>query len=169
MKSSIVLAMHGAPPNDFPRREMAEMFSLRSRLGHSSDSAGGEAESRYAELEARMRAWPRTAQNDPYHAASYELASQLSRLTECPVVVGFNEFCSPSLDEALNQAAVQADRRVVIITPMMTRGGEHSEVDIPAAVERARQRYPEIDFHYQWPFHVSEIARFLASQIRHVL
>lgn len=32
MKSVIVLAMHGSPPRDFPRADLAEFMSLHGRL-----------------------------------------------------------------------------------------------------------------------------------------
>jgi sirohydrochlorin cobaltochelatase len=49
---------------------------------------------------------------------------------------------------------------------MMTRGGEHAEVDIPAAIDRSRERHPGISIQYAWPFDTTEIADFLASQIQ---
>jgi sirohydrochlorin cobaltochelatase len=48
---------------------------------------------------------------------------------------------------------------------MMTRGGEHAERDIPAAIDRAQNRHPAVAFQYIWPFDAAQIARFLASQI----
>ncbi len=169
MRTVILLAMHGAPPNDFPRRELGEFFSLRTRLAHSAGPDRATMEQRHAELEARMLAWPRTAQNDPYYAAAQDLAAQLRLTAEAEVVVGFNEFCAPTLDEALDQAMAQTPDRVVVVTPMMTRGGEHSEVDIPEAVRRAKERHPGVPIVYAWPFDVSDIALFLTSQIRRSL
>ncbi len=165
MRTVVVLAMHGAPPNDFPGREMGEFFGLRTRLDHSAGPDRADLERRCAELEAKMRAWPRTAQNDPYYAGAQELATQLREVSEHEVIVAFGEFCGPNLDEALDQAAAMSPERVVMATPMMTRGGEHSEVDIPEAVRRAKERHPQLSFTYAWPFDASEIARFLASQI----
>lgn len=49
---------------------------------------------------------------------------------------------------------------------MMTQGGEHSEVDIPAAIQRARKKFPTITFTYLWPFDVNEVAYFLANIIK---
>lgn len=160
----IVLAMHGMPPRDFPPREAAEFFSLHARPPH-----GGPddviLQRRKAFLEAKMREWPRTAENDPFHAGSYALAAHLSQAAGVPVVVGFNEFCAPSLDEAFDRAAASGARRVLVMTPMMTRGGKHSEVDIPEAVRRAKERHPGISFHYVWPFDPAAVADFLAAQI----
>src|SRR4051812_30373449 len=51
---------------------------------------------RRAEIGAKMRAWPRTAANDPFFAGSQELADHLSQASGCQVVVGFNEFCDPT-------------------------------------------------------------------------
>lgn len=162
---NIVLAMHGAPPNDFPRQEVAELFALHGRLEHAAGPERAALERRFDELHAKMRAWPRTAENDRFWAASLEMAQALRRETGHSVVVGFNEFCAPSLDEALDEAAAQGARQIVVLTPMMTRGGEHAEADIPAAIHRAQERHPQVRFEYAWPFPTDEIARFLAAQV----
>jgi sirohydrochlorin cobaltochelatase len=171
MTTAVVLAMHGAPANDFPPGELAEFFRLHARAEGKGDgtACGGEpgrgaGADRFTELESRIRRWPRTTANDPYHAASYDLARRLGEASGLEVVVGFNEFCAPDLDEALDRAASRAER-VVVVTTMMTAGGEHAEEDIPAAVDRARVRNPAVAFVYAWPFEPSGVAAFLAAQI----
>jgi len=169
MKAIIVLVMHGVPPIDFPERETAELFSLQAQVKKVARPERAALERRLMELDAKMRAWPRTAQNDPFHAGSQELAEQLSKATGREVIVGFNEFCAPSLDDALSQAIAMGAEKVIVVTPMMTRGGEHAEVDIPAAVKAAQAQHPEIPIVYAWPFRVSETANFLASHIADLL
>ncbi len=165
MRRVIVLAMHGVPPSDFPPHEIAEFFSLHGRLEHGGGPDGEALRRRRDELDAKIRNWPRTPQNDPFHAGSQELAEHLRRVTGQTVIVGFNEFCAPDLDTALDQAAGLAPDQVVVITPMMTRGGGHSESDIPSAVQRAREKHPGLRIDYAWPFEAGEVARFLADQI----
>jgi sirohydrochlorin cobaltochelatase len=164
-QNQIVLAMHGAPPQDFPRREMGEFFGLHSRLTQSGGPPSADLQKRHNELETKMRAWPRTAENDPFHAASLALAADLQAAAGCPVRVGFNEFCAPSLEEALDAAAAEEPDTVIVVTPMMTRGGEHAEQEIPELVEAARQRHPGVVFRYAWPFPSATVAQFLANQI----
>jgi sirohydrochlorin cobaltochelatase len=164
MKAVIVLAMHGAPPLDFPEQELAEFYNLHARLARTFGAGETAAHRRSAELEAKIRTWPRTPKNDPFFAGSQELAVQLRRASGRKVVLGFNEFCAPSLDEALDQAAEQGAEKIIVVTPMMTRGGEHAEKDIPEAVEQARSRHPKEKFIYAWPFPVSEVAEFLTAQ-----
>jgi RimJ/RimL family protein N-acetyltransferase/sirohydrochlorin ferrochelatase len=161
----IVLAMHGTPPNDFPRQELGEFFRLHTQMDTSSRPANPALFACHAELEARVRSWPRTALNDPFHYASQELASHLQQVTGHPVLVGFNEFCAPSVEEALEDAVAAGATQVIVVTPMMTRGGEHAEVEIPAIIAQVQKRCPEVRFIYAWPFNGAEIARFLASQI----
>jgi sirohydrochlorin cobaltochelatase len=169
MKTVVVLAMHGAPPRDFPRQDMAEFFALHSQLERGGSGEREAVERRHAELEVKMRAWPRSAENDPFFAASQELGQHLSQAAGFPVIVGFNEFCAPSLDDALDEAVAEGAEKVIVITPMMTRGGEHSQVDIPDAIKEAQERHPAVTMLYAWPFEVSEVAQFLAEQIeRHV-
>jgi sirohydrochlorin cobaltochelatase len=116
----------------------------QDRLKNATGVERVALERRHLELDAKMRAWPRTAQNDPFYAGSQELAANLSRTSECEVIVGFNEFYAPSLDDALNQVIARGAEKAIVITPMMTRGGEHSEVDIPAAVQAVQAQHPEI-------------------------
>ena len=164
MKTAMVLAMHGAPPHDFPKNEIGELFGLHARLEHTSGPERAALEMRHEELEAKMRVWPRTIQNDPFHAGSLELASKLRLATDLEVIAGFNEFCAPTLDEAFDQAIKQGAEKVVAVTPMMTRGGEHSEADIPKAIQRTQEMYPNVEILFVWPFDVTKVAQFLADQ-----
>lgn len=163
---AIVLAMHGAPPLDFPPQETAELFMLHERLEHASQSERSQLEQRYHELDRKMRDWPRTPDNDPFYAGSRELARELQAASSCPVILAFNEFCAPDLDQALDDSTACGRARIVVVTAMLTRGGEHAEAEIPAAVERARQRHPGCDIVYAWPFDSREVAQLLASQIQ---
>jgi len=116
-----------------------------------------------------MRRWPRTEENDPFFTASQKIARELSESLKTKVFLGFNEFCAPNIEEAISLAAAESPDKIVVITPMMTRGGEHSEVDIPGAVARARANHPDTDIAYAWPYDTADIAAFLAGQIKRFL
>ncbi|MCS7259436.1 MAG: CbiX/SirB N-terminal domain-containing protein [Anaerolineae bacterium] len=165
MKTIIVLAMHGALPDDFPRHELDMFFSLRAQFKRATPEERSQLEEQLRTLERRIRTWPRTAANDPFYAASQAIGTELSRLTGREVIVAFNEFCAPDVGEGLELAVQRGARRIIVLTPMLTRGGDHAEKEIPAAIEHARQRYPEVTFVYAWPFADKAIARFLADQI----
>ena len=163
-KSIIVLAMHGVPPKDFPRYELAEFFGLYLHLEHKGELPPDRRQ-KHDKLQKKLQEWPRTPNNDPYFHSSQKLAKELSIITSCEVIVGFNEFCKPSIIEALETAIAKNPPKILVITPMMTPGGEHSEVDIPAAIEHIRKRHPAIKIKYIWPFDLSKVAKFLADQI----
>jgi sirohydrochlorin cobaltochelatase len=165
----IVLVMHGAPPKDFPRQELREFFGLHARMEQVKGPEQGALAQRHTQLEAKMRAWPRTAQNDPFWAASYQMAKDLAQATGHEVLVGFNEFCAPTLEDALEKAVETEVEPIVVVTPMMTRGGEHAEVEIPETVHQAQVRHPEVSFKYAWPFETTQVAQFLADQIDRAL
>jgi sirohydrochlorin cobaltochelatase len=164
MDTAIVLAMHGAPPADFPKQELVEFFGLHARLEHAGPGERTALAARYDELEAKMRAWPRTELNDPFHAGSIGISQALANAAGMPVILGFNEFCAPSLRETLDQASLDY-RRVIVVTPMLTPGGEHAGADIPSAIEQARARNRRTEYIYAWPFDTADIAAFLAAQV----
>ncbi len=159
MRKVVVLVMHGVPPADFPREEAREYFRLHSESGDEQERR------RYEELDGKMRRWPRNADNDPYYVGSHRLADELTRAAGLEVAVAFNEFCGPSVDEALDQAAAGGAGGAIVVTPMMTSGGEHSEADIPQAIERAGTRHPHVRYVYAWPFATQAVAGFLAAHI----
>jgi sirohydrochlorin cobaltochelatase len=168
MTTFIVLASHGAPPAGFPHPELSEFFRLHSQLESGHRHRGQlltDVQVRYERLESRMRNWPRNEKNDPFYAGTISLAKELEAESGLPVIVGFNEYCAPSLDEALEQAVAKGDSRVVVITPMMTSGGVHSEHDIPECIGVARAKNPNIEFVYAWPFDRTKVANFLAAQV----
>ncbi len=162
----VVLAMHGTPPRDFPKNEMMELFALYQRLESAGEAERKDLEKRHRKLEEKMRNWPRTAENDPFFASSQQIARSLSEVLKAEVFIGFNEFCAPSIEEAIGQAAARSPEKIVVITPMMTRGGKHSEVDIPLALKNAQENYPDLEIVYAWPYEISDIAQFLAKQIK---
>lgn len=159
------MAMHGAPPKDFPRHELAEWFQLHERVERAGAEERAGLKQREAELEARMRAWPRTEENDPFYVNSIAMGAELSEAAGLPVVVGFNEFCAPSLEEAMLQAIDDGVQKLVVITPMLTPGGEHAQHDIPAAIERVQSVHPDAAIVYAWPFKREDVARFLAARV----
>lgn len=166
MKTLIVLAMHGMTPKDFPEGEKNQFFKLRAALSRPEPGLDRQASlKRLEELDRKMRQWPRTPQNDPFHFAATKLAEHLSAKTGYEVRLGYNEFCAPDLPQALDLAAESGAQRVLVVTPMMTRGGNHSEEEIPQLVEEAVKRHPGTRFIYAWPFAEEEIASFLASQL----
>lgn len=164
MNRIIILAMHGVPPNDFPKKELGEFFSL-----HMKKEVSGflplELQEKHDELDKRLRIWERTEKNDPYFVSSMRLASELKKITNCEVIVGFNEFCGPSVIDALENAINENAEKIQVITPMMTPGGEHSEKDIPEAIELIRKKYPKVKIEYVWPFSITDVAEFLAEQL----
>ncbi len=164
--ASIVLAMHGATPNDFPEEARVAYFHLRAKLKSSTLPDRASVQMQHDILDKKIRDWPRTAQNDPFYVGSQALADALRRAAGCPVLVGFNEFCAPDLDEALEQAAALPHPTIIVVTPMMTVGGGHAEGDMPEAIRRVQARHPHRQIHYAWPFPTAEIARFLAEQVK---
>ena len=166
MSIIIVLAMHGAPPKDFPKNKLHELMGLHAQMEHAPHEGRARLEHRFNELDAEIRSWPRTLENDPFYAGAQDMAAQLKRASGHDVIVGYNEFCAPRIDEAIDQAVGQGAKRIIVVTPMMTRGGEHAEKEILEDIERCRKRHPGSNICYAWPFETSEVAQFLAAQVK---
>ncbi len=165
MSIIIILAMHGAPSRDFPGNKLHEFMELHAQMEHAPQGDTAQMEQRYNELDSEVRNWPRTPENDPFYAGAQDMAAQLASASGYEVIVGYNEFCAPRIDEAMDQAAVQGADKIIVVTPMMTRGGEHAEKEIREEIERGRKKYPGVEISYAWPFEPSEVAQFLAAQV----
>lgn len=159
----VILVGHGGVPKDFPKDLLGELQRLeKERLARG----GKEMSPREAELDQKIRRWPRTAQTDPYQAGMERLGEKLrQRLRGKEVVVAYNEFCAPSLEEAISEAASRGYSSVRVLTIMLTPGGYHSEVEIPQIARDMASRHPDVRIQYLWPYDLSEVAELLSKQL----
>ena len=163
--SAVVLIGHGAPATDTPPQFIGELMSLEWRQDHGAH-APHELHGRAAELDATIRDWPRRAGNDPYKIGLEHIAQALKPLLPTGLfAIGYNEFCRPSIAEAIEQVIAQGATQVFVIPSMLTPGGVHSEVDIPRALEAVRAAHPAVSITYIWPFDVQQVAALLASHL----
>lgn len=159
----VILVGHGGVPKDFPKDLLGELQRLeKERLARG----GKEMSAREAELDQKIRRWPRTAQTDPYQAGMERLGERLrQRLKGKEVVVAYNEFCAPSLEEAIAEAASRGFSDIRVLTIMLTPGGYHSEVEIPQITRDMASRHPDARIEYLWPYDLGEVAELLSKQL----
>ena len=161
-KRAIVLVGHGAAPADYPRERLRRLKSLEAER---TARGRGEMSDEEAALDREIRAWPRTPASDPYKSGLEELARALARRSGREVAAAYNEFCGPSLEDAVSALAAGGAARIEVATTMFTRGGIHSECEIPHAVGRLRERFPSVEIVYAWPYDADLAADFLARHL----
>ena len=162
-RAAIVLVGHGGIAKGIPPELVGELKRLEAER-----QRGGEAHmsEREAELDRQVRNWPRTPESDPYKFGLEALANRLApRLGGRRLMVAYNEFCAPSVDDAIDTLVAEGWNRLTLVTTMFTRGGSHAEFEIPALVAAARQRHPRIRIDYAWPFDLEQIADFLGRHL----
>lgn len=158
----VVLVGHGAVARDCPRELVTRLKALEAQRRVT----GGPPTAEEHELDAHIRQWPRTPQNDPYHHGIEALAERLrARLTGTQVLVAFNEFCAPTVEAAVEDLVAAGVSDISIVPSMLTPGGVHSEVDIPQTIEPLRARYPRVTLRYAWPVDLDLIADMLSRHL----
>lgn len=158
----VILVGHGGIPTDCPR----ELVMRLKRLEGQRREAGGRPSSEEVDLDRRIRHWRRTSQTDPYQAGLQKLASVLKPLLNGALfAVAYNEYCAPTLMEAVRDIIDQGASDITVITTMVTPGGSHAEVEIPEILEQLRRLHPEVALRYAWPFDLDLVAGMLAKQI----
>ena len=169
-KTAVVLIGHGAPATDCPPQLIGELMALEWRGNHPGDAHQHHVDGRAAELDAKIRGWPRHGSNDPYKAGLERLADALKpRVPTELFAIGYNEFCRPTIAEAIDDVIRRGATRVLVVPSMFTPGGVHSERDIPAALEAVRRAHPWITIDYLWPFDLEAVAALLASHVKAVI
>ena len=84
------------------------------------------------------------------------------------ILEAYNEFCAPSLEESFETALERGAREITVIPTMFTRGGIHSEKEIPDILVKLSKLHPQIAIRYVWPFDITTIAKMLAAEISRV-
>ncbi len=157
-RSAVVLVGHGSVPADVPRPLVQRLRALEAERR----STGGKMSDEEHDLDAKIRRWPRTPATDPYKAG-VEAIAEVLRGRVGNVVVAFNEYCAPSLEQAVTELVRTGATHITIVTTMLTPGGVHSEVEIPETVQALQKAYPDVFLRYAWPFDLDSVARLLAD------
>ncbi|MEN2975248.1 MAG: CbiX/SirB N-terminal domain-containing protein [Candidatus Caldarchaeales archaeon] len=160
LKVGVVLVGHGQLPRDLPSEIGREYMKLKFKVERSP-----EEEASFKSLEEKVMNWPRNESNDPYYHSLQMIAEELEKKRRYSMVwIAFIDFCKPTVKEAIEEACSSDVEVIVVTTTMMTRGGEHSEEDIPRILEEFKSRCGK-PIIYAWPFNLSEIASLLSDVI----
>jgi sirohydrochlorin cobaltochelatase len=159
----VVLVGHGGIPRDCPQELVTKLKQLEARRRAAKLPPSPEE----IELDGKIRRWPRTAATDPYRSGLEAVAEQLrSRLKGTLFALAYNEFCAPTLEEAVEGLITQGASHIIVATTMFTPGGSHSEIEIPEILDRLRRQHPRVELHYAWPFDLHLVASMLAEQVQ---
>ena len=162
-KKAVILVGHGGLPSDMPS-EMVEKFM---RVHKGRIKAGGPITEHEIQLDTSIRKWERTPENDPYKTGLESLASHMEPMLKGHILkTAYNEFCYPAIEDAVDELASENVSKIIIITTMITRGGSHSEKEIPEELHALCSKHPNIDIQYAWPFSMDAFALFLTTHIK---
>ena len=162
-QKAVILVGHGGLPRDCPR-EIIQQFK---QLERERKGSGQLATAQEQDLEKRIREWPRTPENDPYKAGLEQLAERLEPLLEgTPLVLAYNEFCAPTIEDAVVDLATRGINCITVVPTMLTPGGSHSEIEIPEILDNLRADHPAVDIRYAWPADLDLLAGMLAGLLK---
>ena len=163
VRRAVVLVGHGGVPRDYPRERLMQLRALETRRRASGTPPSDEE----AALEHELRHWPRTPENDPYQAGLTSLAAHLRpRLEPARLVLAYNEFCAPTVAEAIRALAADGVTDIIAVPSMFTPGGVHAEIEIPQTISALQAELPHLRLQYAWPFAGEHLAAFFAEHRR---
>jgi sirohydrochlorin cobaltochelatase len=159
----IILVGHGGIPKDYPRERLTKLRALEARRR----ATGGPPTAEEMELDREIRQWPRTPKTDPYRAGLEALAAELKPFLDGErFTIAYNEFCAPTVQEAVSEMVALGVKEIVVVPSMLTPGGSHSEIEIPETLERLRAEHDGLSIRYAWPFDLTAVAGMLAAQLQ---
>jgi len=157
---AVILVGHGGIPKDYPQ----DLVTKLKRLEAQRRATGSPMSER--ELDHKIRQWPRSPETDPYQAGLETLASHMRPLLQgTQFALAYNEFCGPTLEEAVGNLIESGAQDITVVSTMFTPGGSHSEYEIPEEMAELRKKYPEATLTYAWPFDLGVVAHMLMDHI----
>ncbi len=161
-KKGIILVGHGGIPKDYP----ADLVSKLKRLEAQRRAAKQPMSAEELALDTKIRTWPRTPESDPYQAGLEALGNQMKPMINGALFsLAYNEFCGPTLQEAVKSLIKQGAESITVVSTMFTPGGSHSEYEIPEEMEELRHEHPNVQLQYAWPYDLSQVSKMLVEHI----
>ena len=162
-RKGVILVGHGGIPRDCPQDLVTRLKRLEAQRRAAKQPPSAEE----LELDQKIRRWPRTKASDPYQSGLEAVGAVLRpHLNGTLFALAYNEFCAPTLEEAVEDLVKQGATSITVLTTMFTPGGSHSEVEIPEILEQLKPQYPTVELRYAWPFDLQLIAKTLTEQLR---
>lgn len=159
----VILIGHGGIPKDYP----GDLVTKLKRLEAQRKAAGASMSKEEHDLDQKIRLWPRTPETEPYQAGLDSLAAHLQPLLDSThFSTAYNEFCTPTLSEAIEQQIANGAKNITVISTMFTPGGSHSEFEIPQEMVELRQKHPAVTLTYAWPFDLGKVAEMLLEHVK---
>jgi len=83
---------------------------------------------------------------DPDWAAPFNIIKQQLQAArpQLQIELAFQDFMSPTLEEAAAQVAARGTRRAVLVPLFMAQGG-HLKQDLPRMVGKIREQHPQLE------------------------
>jgi len=161
-KKGVVLVGHGGIPKDYP----GELVTKLKRLEAQRRAMGQSMSAEELELDTKIRTWPRTPGTDPYQAGLEALAAEMKPLVNGALFsVAYNEFCGPTLSQAVEDLIKKGATSITVVSTMFTPGGSHSEYEIPEEMAELRQQHPDVTLTYAWPYNLNKVSHMLMEHI----
>lgn len=161
-KKAILLVGHGGIPKGYPQ----DLITKLKRLEAQRRATGAPMSPEELELDTKVRTWPRTPQTDPYQAGLEALGSAMKPfLNGALFALAYNEFCGPTLADAVEDLIRQGAQSITVVSTMFTPGGSHSETEIPEELEELRRKHPGVTLTYAWPFNLVKVSKMLVEHI----
>lgn len=162
-KKGVVLVGHGGIPRDYPQ----DLITKLKRLEAQRRASGSPVSAEEAELDRKVRTWPRTSDTDPYKAGLETLGAHMKPLLNGTLfALAYNEFCGPTLPQAVEELIQDGAQTILIVSTMFTPGGSHSEYEIPEELEELRHKHPGVTINYAWPYDLSMVCEMLLEHIK---
>ncbi len=159
----VILVGHGGIPKGCPPDFITQLKRLEAQRRAAKRPPSPEE----LELDTKIRRWPRSAATDPYQAGLEAVAAHLrAKLNGMLFAVAYNEFCAPTLEEAVEDLVNQGATDILVTTTMFTPGGSHAEIEIPEILDYLRPQFSGVELRYAWPFDLHLVANTLAEQLR---
>ncbi|WNM58082.1 sirohydrochlorin chelatase [Candidatus Nitrospira allomarina] len=163
VKKAILLVGHGGIPKGYP----SDLITKLKRLEAQRRATGSPMSPEELELDIKVRTWPRTPETDPYQAGLESLGAAMKPLLNGSLFgLAYNEFCGPTLAEAVESLIHQGAQTITVVSTMFTPGGSHSESEIPEELEELRKKHPQITLIYAWPFNLEKVSKMLIEHIQ---
>ena len=162
-KKGIILVGHGGIPKGYPQ----DLITKLKRLEAQRRASGSSMSSEELELDMKVRTWPRTPQSDPYQAGLEALGAAMKPLLNGALFgLAYNEFCGPTLAEAVEELIGQGAESITVVSTMFTPGGSHSESEIPEELKELRRKHPNVTLTYAWPYNLVQVSKMLVEHIK---
>ncbi|MCX8094847.1 MAG: hypothetical protein N3D74_01460 [Caldisericia bacterium] len=160
----LIIIGEGDIPSDFPKFELKEFLSLKSKIDSNFELNEFERK-RFEELKIKIKNWKRNFRNDEYYHTLFDLTNLIFNKFKIKTFFAFLDYCEPDLQTSIENAINYNYKKIYLFsTKLILKKIEL--LKIQDEINLIKMKYKDLEIVNLVELNLNDISEFILKNLK---